>query len=59
MLLNWCASNLIARRDDNMNMAPDKKRSADKIDDMTALLMAVGVSKAGQEQPITDLCVVL
>jgi phage terminase large subunit-like protein len=26
-----------------MNMAPDKKRSADKIDDMTALLMAVGV----------------
>ena len=31
----------------------------DKIDDMTALLMAVGVSKVGQEQPITDLCVVL
>ena len=44
MLLNWCASNLIARRDDNMNMAPDKKRSADKIDDMAALLMALGVS---------------
>lgn len=59
MILNWCASNLIARRDDNLNMAPDKKRSADKIDDMAALLMAVGVSKAGQEQPITDLCVVL
>ncbi|MBD1589659.1 terminase large subunit [Pseudomonas typographi] len=46
MLLNWCASNLIARRDDNMNMAPDKKRSADKIDDMVALLMAIGVSGA-------------
>ncbi len=59
MILNWCASNLIARRDDNLNMAPDKKRSADKIDDMAALLMAVGVSKSGQEQPITDLCVVL
>lgn len=44
MILNWCASNLIARRDDNLNMAPDKKRSADKIDDMAALLMAVGVS---------------
>src|SRR5476651_209489 len=29
--------------DDNMNMAPDKKRSADKIDDMAALLMAIGV----------------
>ncbi|MNR68916.1 hypothetical protein D3C85_1937970 [compost metagenome] len=34
----------MARRDDNLNMAPDKKRSADKIDDMTALLMAVGIS---------------
>lgn len=44
MILNWCASNLIARRDDNLNMAPDKKRSADKIDDMAALLMAIGVS---------------
>lgn len=43
-LLTWCASNLIARRDQNLNMAPDKKRSADKIDDMCALLMAVGVS---------------
>lgn len=46
MILNWCASNLIARRDDNMNMAPDKKRSADKIDDLAALLMAIGVSGA-------------
>lgn len=43
-VLTWCASNLVARRDMNMNMAPDKKKSADKIDDMTALLMAVGVS---------------
>lgn len=43
-LLNWCASNIVARRDQNLNMAPDKKRSADKIDDMAALLMAIGVS---------------
>lgn len=43
-VLTWCASNLIARRDVNMSMAPDKKKSAEKIDDMTALLMAVGVS---------------
>lgn len=41
-VLNWCASNLVSRRDQNLNMAPDKKRSADKIDDMAALLMAVG-----------------
>lgn len=43
-VLNWCASNLIARQDMNENMAPDKKKSADKIDDMAALLMAVGVA---------------
>lgn len=42
-VLTWCASNLVPRYDQNMNMAPDKKRSADKIDDMTALLMAVGI----------------
>lgn len=43
-VLTWCASNLVARRDQNLNMAPDRKRSADKIDDMAALLMAIGVS---------------
>lgn len=42
--LNWCASNIVSRRDQNLNMAPDKKRSPDKIDDMAALLMAIGVS---------------
>jgi len=48
-LLNWCASNIISRRDQNMNMAPDKKKSADKIDDMAALLMAVGVMQSEVE----------
>jgi phage terminase large subunit-like protein len=47
--LNWCASNVVARRDVNLNMAPDKKRSADKIDDMAALLMAVGIMTAGTD----------
>lgn len=41
-VLTWNAANLVARRDQNMNMAPDKKRSADKIDGMAALLMAFG-----------------
>lgn len=49
-VLNWCASNVVPRRDENMNMAPDKKRSADKIDDACALFMAVGVM--GAPQPI-------
>ena len=43
-VLTWCASNLVARRDVNLNMAPDRTNSADKIDDMAALLMAIGVS---------------
>lgn len=32
-------------------MAPDKRRSPDKIDDMTALLMAVGISIPVAEEP--------
>jgi phage terminase large subunit-like protein len=42
-VLTWCASNIVTRVDANLNMAPDKKKSADKIDDMTALLMANGI----------------
>ncbi|WP_223484722.1 terminase large subunit [Stenotrophomonas indicatrix] len=43
-VLNWCASNLIAIKDGNLNMKPDKKRSPEKVDDMVALLMAIGIS---------------
>jgi phage terminase large subunit-like protein len=43
-VLRWNASNLVPRKDVNMNQAPDKKRSADKIDGMCALLMAAGVA---------------
>lgn len=45
-VLNWCASNVVPRYDENMNMAPDRKRSADKIDDACALFMAIGVMGA-------------
>lgn len=50
-VLAWCASNVVPRRDVNLSMAPDKKRSADKIDDMTALLMAVGLMLAQEVDP--------
>jgi Phage terminase-like protein, large subunit len=55
-VLTWCASNLVARRDVNLNMAPDRKRSADKIDDMAALLMAIGLAVAteGDGQDLSD-----
>lgn len=53
-VLTWCASNLVPRYDQNMNMAPDKKRSADKIDDMTALLMALGIQLAEEDEEDLD-----
>ncbi len=43
-VLAWCASNVVARRDPNENLAPDKVRSAEKIDDYVALLNALAVS---------------
>jgi phage terminase large subunit-like protein len=49
-VLTWCASNLIVRYDENMNMAPDKKRSKEKIDDVTALLMAIGRASVAPAQ---------
>jgi phage terminase large subunit-like protein len=52
-ILNWNASNLIAREDVNLNKAPDKKRAAEKIDDMCALLMAVGTAGVPAEPPKT------
>lgn len=53
-VLRWCASNLLARYDANMNMAPDKKRSPDKIDDMAALYMAVGVALGAVDEGNLD-----
>lgn len=54
-VLNWCASNMVARTDQNLNTAPDKKKSADKIDDMAALLMAMGKALNAVKQPSYDL----
>lgn len=49
-VLLWCASNVVPRYDANLNMAPDKKRSPDKIDDMAALYMAVGLALAADDE---------
>lgn len=42
-VLNWCMSNVVARKDANLNQAPDKKRSTDKIDDAVTLFMCFGL----------------
>ena len=48
-VLRWCASNIVARKDENLNMAPDKRRSADKIDWMITLIMSIGLIVANSE----------
>jgi phage terminase large subunit-like protein len=44
-VLRWNMANLVARRDVNMNMAPDRKKSADKIDGAVALIEAFGLAE--------------
>jgi phage terminase large subunit-like protein len=50
-VLRWNAANVVARKDANNNTAPDKRRSADKIDGLVALLMAIGATLAQPAQP--------
>jgi phage terminase large subunit-like protein len=52
-VLLWAASNLVPRYDGNMNMAPDKKRSAEKIDPVCALMMAFGIAEADIEEDLS------
>lgn len=54
-VLNWNAANIVARRDVNMNMAPDRKRSSDKIDGMVALIMAIGISGISQQKSFWEV----
>jgi len=43
-VLTWCASNVVARKDPNDNIAPWKSKSHEKIDDYAALLNALAVA---------------
>jgi phage terminase large subunit-like protein len=49
-VLSWAASNIVARKDVNENMAPDRKNSQEKIDPIVAVLMGLGLS-IHAEQP--------
>ncbi|MFN0055972.1 MAG: terminase large subunit [Planctomycetales bacterium] len=42
-VLRWMAENVAIRRDANDNIRPDKENSADKIDGIVALIMALGL----------------
>lgn len=41
-LVRWCAGNCVVRRDPAGNMKPDKEKSADKIDPIVSVIMALG-----------------
>jgi len=45
-VLRWMAGNAAVRFDENLNYAPTKKKSAEKIDGVVAGVMAVGLSMA-------------
>ena len=49
-VLRWMAGNAAVKFDDNLNYAPTKKKSAEKIDGIVASVMAVGLSMAETEE---------
>ena len=52
-VLTWNMANLVPRRDANKNLAPDRERSADKIDGAVTLLMCFGCAAVRQENLMT------
>lgn len=49
-VMRWMIANVVPRRDANLNEAPDRKRSADKIDDACTLFMCMGLAVAEQDE---------
>lgn len=52
-VLTWNMANLVPRRDANMNLAPDRKRSAEKIDGAATLLMCFARAIAQNDEYFT------
>lgn len=48
-VLRWNMSNLVTREDVNENIAPDRKRAADKIDGAVTTIMAFGLAEADRQ----------
>lgn len=53
-VLNWMADNVVAALDPAGNIKPDKKRSKEKIDGITALIMAVARAVTNTTPPPKD-----
>ncbi|MGY5812014.1 terminase large subunit [Rhizobium sp. LEGMi198b] len=54
-VLRWMAGNTAVRFDENLNYAPTKKKSAEKIDGIVASVMAVGLSMAEEQEEMPAL----
>lgn len=54
-VLRWMAANAVVRFDENMNFAPAKKRSSEKIDGIVAGVMAAGLALCGKEEEGFDM----
>jgi phage terminase large subunit-like protein len=50
-VLRWNASNLAVKMDPAGNLKPDKEKSTEKIDGITALIMAIGRAKVAPAAP--------
>ena len=48
-VLRWMAKNAVVRFDENLNYAPAKKRSAEKIDGIVAAVMCLAVATSAEE----------
>ncbi len=48
-MLRWMAGNAVVRFDENMNFAPAKKKSGEKIDGIVAGVMTIGLAFMGEE----------
>jgi phage terminase large subunit-like protein len=49
-ILRWMAKNAVVRFDENLNYAPAKKRSAEKIDGIVAAVMCLAVPTLAEEE---------
>ena len=48
-VLRWMAGNAVVRFDENLNFAPAKKKSGEKIDGIVSCVMAVGLAGMGED----------
>lgn len=49
-IMKWMAGSVVVRFDENLNFAPAKRRSAEKIDGIVSAVMATGIAHASEDQ---------